>query len=203
MIGIISYGVGNVQAFLNIYQKLHIPAIEVKTVRELDSCEKLILPGVGAFDHAMNLFNASGMAESVNELVLNKKTPVLGVCVGMQMMANSSDEGMQPGLSWIDAKVKKFDESKISFKTHLPHMGWNDIVIVKNSGLFSGLTSPKYYFLHSYYFDCNEPDDAIAVTEYGINFVSAANHDNVYGVQFHPEKSHRFGIKLLENFAVL
>ena len=202
MITIIDYGVGNINAFLNIYKQLNIPAKTATTVEDLENAEKLILPGVGHFDYAMQRFNDSGMKDKVNELVLEKNIPVVGVCVGMQMMAKSSDEGTLPGLGWIDAKVHKFDASQISAKLPLPHMGWNDIEIVKDSPLLQNLEEhPRYYFLHSYYFECDNPDDAIARTDYGINFTCAVNYKNRYGAQFHPEKSHHFGVQLLKNFA--
>ncbi|RZK18188.1 MAG: imidazole glycerol phosphate synthase subunit HisH, partial [Flavobacterium sp.] len=136
--------------------------------------------------------------------VLNKNIPVIGICVGMQMMAKYSEEGALEGLNWIDAVVRKFDETKINQVTRLPHMGWNDVVPTKLHPLFKGLESDAiFYFLHSYYFDCNRQDDIIANSEYGIQFSCAANYHNVYGIQFHPEKSHHYGEILLHNFAKL
>ncbi len=204
MIGIIDYGVGNIKAFENVYKKLDIPIKIVKTEDDFIDVTKIILPGVGAFDHAMEKLNQSGMRSKLDELVTIKKLPIIGICVGMQMMAKSSDEGSLPGLSWIDANVKKFDVSKINSATRLPHMGWNDVEVIKSNRLFEGLeNNAKFYFLHSYYFDCFDPEDGIAQAEYGVPFICAANHHNIYGVQFHPEKSHDYGVKLLENFSKL
>ncbi|MEC5171970.1 glutamine amidotransferase [Chryseobacterium nepalense] len=168
----------------------------------LKMLQNLFWPGVGHFDYAMQRFHESGMKDKVHDLVVNKKVPVVGVCVGMQMMAKGSDEGSLPGLGWIDAYVHKFDVSQVSAKLPLPHMGWNDIQIIRNTPLLKDLEeNPRYYFLHSYYFRCHDPKDAIAKTSYGIDFTSAVNHDNIFGAQFHPEKSHHFGIQLLKNFA--
>lgn len=204
MIAIIDYGVGNIRAFANIYKKLDVDFKIAKTAKDLENVEKLILPGVGAFDHAMEQLDASGMRQRLDELVVDKRLPVIGICVGMQMLAHSSDEGKHHGLGWIDASVKKFDETKIHFKTHLPHMGWNDVKVVKQNKLMNALEQDaKFYFLHSYYFHCNNHNDSIAESDYGIEFSCAVNKDNVYGVQFHPEKSHHYGIQLLKNFADL
>ena len=204
MIAIINYGVGNLNAFLNIYNKLDIEIKIASKKEDLEGVTKLILPGVGAFDHAMEKLVASGMKETLDEMVLVKKVPVIGICVGMQILAASSDEGKLPGLGWIDARVKKFDVNTLQFKTHLPHMGWNDVVPTKENPLFKGLEKDsKFYFLHSYYFECNRKEDIIAQTNYGIDFTCAANKENIFGVQFHPEKSHHFGINLLNNFATL
>lgn len=204
MIVLIDYGVGNISAFLNIYKRLNIPVRTAKTVAELEGAEKLILPGVGHFDYAMQRFNGSGMRETVDQMVRTEKRPVIGICVGMQMMAKSSDEGLLPGLGWIDAHVEKFSDSQRSAKMPLPHMGWNDVYALKNNPLFTGLEQDaRFYFLHSYYFNCTLPQDAVAEAEYGIRFTAAVNHENVYGIQCHPEKSHHFGIQLLKNFAEL
>lgn len=204
MIAIIDYGVGNIRAFTNIYRQLDIPIKIARKVEDLTDVSKIILPGVGAFDHAMEQLEQSGMRQRLDELVIHYKVPVIGICVGMQMLAHSSDEGKLPGLGWIDASVKKFDASKINFSTHLPHMGWNDINPVKENGILKGLENDaKFYFLHSYYFHCNDALDTIAVTDYGIEFSCAVNKNNIYGVQFHPEKSHEYGIQLLKNFAEL
>lgn len=202
MIALIDYGVGNIYAFQNVYKRLNIPTKIAKTASDLNDVDKLILPGVGSFDYAMTQLNNSGMREKLDELVLEEKKPVIGICVGMQMMANGSDEGKLDGLRWIDASVKKFDEATIKYVTKLPHMGWNDVSPNRNHPLFIGLENDAlFYFLHSYYFHCNDETDSIAKSDYGINFTSSVNHDNIYGIQFHPEKSHHYGEILLHNFS--
>ena len=204
MIALIDYGVGNIRAFTNIYKNLNIPVKIAKNVDDLTDVTKLILPGVGAFDHAMEQLEQSGMRQRLDELVLDNRMPIVGICVGMQMLAHSSDEGKLSGLGWIDASVKRFDVSKINYTTHLPHMGWNDVNPIKENGILKGLENDaKFYFLHSYYFHCNDSLDTIATTDYGIEFSCAVNKNNIYGVQFHPEKSHQYGIQLLNNFANL
>jgi glutamine amidotransferase len=204
MITLIDYGVGNIFAFQNVYKRLDISTKIAKTHEDLSGAKKLILPGVGSFDYAMGQLNASGMRETLDELVLEKKVPVIGICVGMQMMGNRSDEGKLEGLKWIDSEILKFDESLIQQRTKLPHMGWNDVTPISNHPLFSGLEKEAiFYFLHSYYFKCNNPAESIAISDYGISFTSAVNRDNVFGIQFHPEKSHQYGEKLLHNFAML
>jgi len=204
MITIIDYGVGNINAFVNVYKRVNVPTKIAKTVADLEGATKIILPGVGHFDHAMSELITSGMREKLDELVLIKKVPVIGICVGMQMMGNSSDEGNLEGLKWIDASIKKFDETKIQQVTRLPHMGWNDVHPVISNPLFEGLEKEAlFYFLHSYYFECNNSADILATSEYGGQFTCAAHHDNVYGIQFHPEKSHHYGETLLHNFAKL
>jgi glutamine amidotransferase len=204
MITLIDYGVGNIFAFQNVYKRLDIPTKIAKTSQDLTDVKKLILPGVGSFDYAMSQLNASGMREKLDELVIEKKIPVIGICVGMQMMGNRSDEGKLDGLKWIDSEILKFDESLIQQRTKLPHMGWNDVTPINNHPLFNGLQKEAiFYFLHSFYFKCNNPVDTIAISDYGISFSSAVNRDNIYGIQFHPEKSHQYGEKLLHNFAKL
>ncbi len=204
MITLIDYGVGNINAFVNVYKRVDVPVKIAKNKEDLMGATKLILPGVGHFDHAMTQLKNSGMRDTLDELVLINKVPVIGICVGMQMMANNSDEGNMEGLKWIDASVRKFDETKIHQVTRLPHMGWNDVKPVKDISLFNGLENDAiFYFLHTYYFECNNTQDIMAITEYGEEFASAAHHENIYGIQFHPEKSHSYGEILLHNFAKL
>lgn len=203
MIGIIDYGLGNIRAFANVYKNLNIPISIVKNEEQLRQVDKIILPGVGDFDHAMTLLNNSGMLESLNEMVLVNKVPALGICVGMQMLALSSEEGKLLGLGWIDAQVRKFDPSEL-INMPIPHMGWNDVQPIAKNKLLAGLEdNAKFYFLHSYYFDCKNKKEAIAVTHYGRKFDAIVNSNNIYGVQCHPEKSHQYGILLLKNFANL
>lgn len=204
MITIIDYGLGNVLAFVNVYSRLNIPVAVAKSADDLINATKLILPGVGSFDHAMQQLDRSGMRQSIERLVLQNEMPVLGICVGMQMLAKSSEEGIFPGLGWVGGKVRRFDVSTMPFGTNLPHMGWNDVKPLVDGGLFKGMEQDvRFYFLHSYYFECYQQSDILAVTDYGGYFSCAVRHANVYGVQFHPEKSHHFGSQLLKNFAEL
>ena len=199
MIKIIDYGVGNIKAFVNLYKRLGIEIDIASNYKSLNNASKLILPGVGHFDYAMNKFNESGMMEKVNDLVMNKKVPVLGICVGMQIMAVSSDEGSKKGLGWIDAHVKKIDIKNNNFR--LPHMGWNNIIINKNDDILKNLdNNSRFYFLHSYYFNCTNENNIIAFSNYGSNFPSIVRQENIIGIQCHPEKSHEFGEQILKNF---
>lgn len=204
MIGIIDYGLGNVRAIANVYKELGMKASIVARAVDVEKVDKVILPGVGSFDNAINMLEDSGMRSMLDEVVLKDRMPVLGICVGMQMLANSSEEGILSGLGWIDARVKRFDLSSFKYTACVPHMGWNDIRQVKESGLLRELSrGARFYFLHSYYMLCEREENVIAVTEHGGEFACAVNSGNVYGVQFHPEKSHRWGIRLLKNFGEL
>ncbi|MDB4505887.1 imidazole glycerol phosphate synthase subunit HisH [Saprospiraceae bacterium] len=204
MIAIINYGSGNVQAIANIYHRLNIPFIITDKAEELKTASKLVLPGVGAFDEVMAQLNKSGLRETLDDLVLVKKIPVIGVCVGMQILAKSSEEGEIEGLGWIDGIVKMIDVKNLQHKPHLPHMGWNVATPLKPSPLLENLDINKgFYFLHTYCFHCNDSNDALMATEYGEEIISAVNHENIFGTQFHPEKSHTNGIQIFQNFANL
>lgn len=202
MIALVDYGLGNIQAFANIYKRLNIDVCIAASPDELLAADRIILPGVGAFDWAMTRLNEAGLRAALEEEVVKKGKPVLGICVGMQMMANRSDEGVLPGLGWVDAEVKKFDLATFTQQTHLPHMGWNDVAPVRDDDLFKDLGSgARFYFLHSYYFLPHKQEQVLAVTDYNGRYASAVRSGKVYGVQFHPEKSHQWGIQLLKNFA--
>lgn len=204
MIHIVDYGLGNVQAFANMYKRLGFEATRAKTAAELTGATKIILPGVGAFDKAMELLDASGMRPVLEDLVVEKKVPVLGICVGMQILASASDEGASAGLGWIPGRVRSFCSAEESSKLPLPHMGWNDVAPAPGSALFAGLESDaRFYFLHSFFFDSNDAAHVSARATYGLNFGCAVSSGNVHGVQFHPEKSHHYGALLLKNFAEL
>ncbi|OGO29009.1 MAG: imidazole glycerol phosphate synthase, glutamine amidotransferase subunit [Chloroflexi bacterium RBG_16_52_11] len=202
MITIVNYGLGNIGAFVNIYKRMNIATKIATNANDLLGSTHIILPGVGAFDHAMDLLSASGMREPLEEITQQDKIPILGICVGMQILAESSDEGVATGLGWIKGRVVSFANDPVSSALPTPHMGWNDVKQVRSSVLFKGLeTDARFYFLHSFYFLCAESGNAEAHANYGINFACAVQRDNVFGVQFHPEKSHHWGAILLKNFA--
>lgn len=202
MIKIIDYGLGNIQAFLNVYKRLNIPAERVTDPAGLEGASHAILPGVGAFDRAMSLFDASGFRAPVERLIAETDMRVLGICVGMQMLADGSDEGSLPGLGWVPGRVRQIDNLGRAKDLPMPHMGWNDVESRPGALLFDGIDDLRYYFLHSYYFECCDQANSLATAEYGDRFSCAVSNDNVYGVQFHPEKSHHWGQALLRNFAL-
>lgn len=202
MITIINYGSGNISAIGNIYEQLKVPFKIANRPDEVLGAEKIILPGVGAFDETISMLDESGFRKVLDKEVLVNKIPVIGICVGMQILAKTSEEGSLPGLGWIDGVVRKFDKTLLTFKPKIPHLGWNSIELTRNSHLYEGIIEEEgFYFLHSYYFECNKEDDVLSRTYYGKNFASSINNNNIYGVQFHPEKSHFNGIKLLHNFS--
>ena len=204
MISIVDYGLGNLKAFVNIYKQLNIDIQIASTAKQLNLSDKIILPGVGSFDHAMEKLSKSGLRDKLEELVWTNSIPVLGICVGMQILGLKSDEGELEGLGWIDGKVKKFDSTLIKEKPKLPHMGWNNVQPIIKNNLFNNIgKDPIFYFLHSYYFSLKSQEYALATSNYGIDFTCAINDGNIFGVQFHPEKSHHYGVQLLKNFALI
>ena len=202
MIGVVDYGLGNVQAIINVYRSLDIPVNRATGPTDFAETDRIVLPGVGAFDEAMNRLNHSGMRHALDEMVLDREIPVLGICVGMQMFARTSEEGVAEGLGWIDAEVRRLDVRGLARKPHLPHMGWNSVEVRKDSSLFVGFDAEaEFYFLHSYGLVPTHQSAILTETHYGRSFVSSVQSGNIYGVQFHPEKSHNWGTDLLRNFA--
>ncbi|MBJ8776078.1 MULTISPECIES: imidazole glycerol phosphate synthase subunit HisH [Citrobacter freundii complex] len=202
MIKIIDYGIGNIQAFLNVYKRLGINADVARSVDDIKSATHLILPGVGAFDQAMTLFNNSGLRDSIEKRIFEEKIPIIGICVGMQMLATSSEEGSMPGLGWIPGTVRAFSSNISSKNLPMPHMGWNNLIKKVNASLLKGFEEePSFYFLHSFYYECDDAGDVLATAEYGHDFHCIIGRNNIYGIQCHPEKSHSSGCKLLKNFA--
>ena len=199
MIGIVNYGLGNVDAFINIYNLLGKKIKKIDNSDDLKNIDHIIIPGVGAFDNAMNLLKKTDFFEMLSFKVTKERIPTLGVCVGMQIMGSESEEGNEKGLGWIPGSVLSLNN--FSNKLRIPHMGWNTVRISPNAKLFKDIEDPQFYFLHSYFFKPLDKKFTISKTEYGIEFSSAIQNDNILATQFHPEKSHKWGIKLLENFA--
>jgi imidazole glycerol-phosphate synthase subunit HisH len=203
VIRVVDYGVGNIQAFLNVFKRLGIVAERARTPSEMVDADRLILPGVGAFDRAMQMLNASGLRQTLETMVLAQKVPLLGVCVGMQMLASGSDEGEQPGLNWVPGRVRSFANHPASARLPMPHMGWNDVVPTSGHPMFANFEpEPLFYFLHSYYFQCEQQQHSAAKAHYGMDFDCVVSNGHIHGVQCHPEKSHHFGTQLLKNFAL-
>lgn len=204
MITIIDYGSGNIKAIANIYEKLKVPYTIASIPDQVIGAKKIFLPGVGAFDETITKLDSTGFRKVLDKEVLENKVPIMGICVGMQILADSSEEGICKGLGYIKGKVKKIDANLILQKPKLPHLGWNSIEVLKNNELLKDIDPVfGFYFLHTYYFECEEQNNILATTNYGATFASAVYRENVFGIQFHPEKSHHNGVKLLHNFAKL
>ncbi len=205
MIIVLDYGMGNPGSMHNMFRRIGAHAVVASDYETLMSASAIVLPGVGAFDNGMKKLRSAGILELLKQRVLHDKVPFLGVCLGMQLLFEKSEEGTLPGLGWIPGQVKRFNFSSTG-KTGLkiPHMGWNLVRPINDSSLFRGLyEEPRFYFVHSYYVVCSDKTHLLGTSEYGHPFVSAVQKDNIFGVQFHPEKSHRFGMSLLKNFAEL
>lgn len=203
MVLVVDYRMGNIGSILNMFKRLNVKAIVSSDAREIERAEKIVLPGVGSFDVGMRNLRSMGLIDPLRARVVEQRIPLLGICLGMQLLANSSEEGNEPGLGWVDAKVVKF-EAGLAANMKIPHMGWNSIQLSRECPIFRGMyENPRFYFVHSYYVVCRQEADVLTRTLHGVEFVSAFQKDNIIGVQFHPEKSHKFGMKLLENFAAL
>jgi glutamine amidotransferase len=201
MISIVDYGMGNLGSVLNMFKKIGHPAKLVRSPAEIAEAKKIVLPGVGAFDKAMLRINEMGLKEILDQKALVEKVPTLGICLGMQLLTERSDEGQLKGLGWIAAETLRFpavDGLKI------PHMGWNTVTVSNQNSLTEHLLSDsRFYFVHSFYVKVKNDGNSFLKTHYGVTFDSAIHHENIMGVQFHPEKSHKFGMKLLSNFAAI
>lgn len=200
MIIIPDYGCGNLASISRMFSKVGHEAVITSDSTDTKRAGLIVLAGVGAFDHGMSGLHEGGWYEALNEAVLVRRIPVLGICLGMQLMCRSSDEGDMPGFGWIDAEVRRFCLTDTKLK--VPHMGWNLAEVQKENVLFDpDEPEERFYFVHSYHVVCANPSDVLTTTVHGYSFASSFQRDNIVGVQFHPEKSHRFGVELLRRFA--
>jgi len=197
---VIDYGMGNIGSIINMFKFLGVQAKVSSDKETISSADKLVLPGVGHFDKAMENIGKLSLLDTIQDMALLRKVPFLGICLGMQLMCKRSDEGVLPGLSLINAEVNKF-VFPFDSKLKVPHMGWNYVDVKKQSEVLEGIDNQsRFYFVHSYFVSCNSDSDVLTKTTYDSPFVSAFERDNLIGVQFHPEKSHRYGITLFKNF---
>lgn len=201
MVTIVDYGMGNLGSIQNMFKRIGVSAEVTSDAAVIARSGKILLPGVGSFDSAMRRINESGLREVLDRKATEERVPVLGICLGMQLLTRGSEEGLMPGLGWIPAATRRFP---VLAGLKVPHMGWNVVVPVRASPLTDGLPAEsRFYFVHSYCVQVDDPADAILKTRYGLTFDAAISRGNIYGAQFHPEKSHKFGMKLLANFASL
>lgn len=204
MIAIVDYGMGNLGSILNMFKKIGARAAITSDHDTIRAADKLVLPGVGAFDTAMRHLHESGLRELLDDVVLVEKKPVIGLCLGMQLLTESSEEGSLPGLGWVAGETRRFRFGDGDAGLKIPHMGWNSVTAESSKPLVADLFEPsRFYFVHSYHVTLRDPADAAAWTHYGYEFVSMIQRGHIMGTQFHPEKSHKFGMKLLRNFAEL
>jgi len=200
---IVNSGVGNVRSVANMLRRVGVEAVISDRVPDIEVADAIILPGVGSFDSAVRRFRATGLANALDDKARRGETPMLGICLGMQLMGERSEEGQDPGFGWIGGKLKKFKPSDGGADTiRVPHMGWNLVAIQADDPLFAGFEQPpRFYFDHSYYFATREPRARTGITRHGVEFAASIRQGLLFGVQFHPEKSHRFGLQLMRNFA--
>ncbi len=204
MIVVVDHGLGNLRSVAMKFARLKVEAAVSADPAAILGADKLVLPGVGSFDAAMENLRAAGLVEALDEAVLVRKIPILGICLGMQLFTRGSEEGSLPGLGWIDGDTRKLVPSPGGEKLRVPHVGWNTLTAREGSPLFSGIApGERYYFVHSYAVFCDDPEQVAAETTYGPTFASAVRRGNIYGTQFHPEKSHHHGLAMLENFTRL
>jgi imidazole glycerol-phosphate synthase subunit HisH len=201
MVAILNYNIGNITSILNMLKRIGIESLITNDIKEIRNASHVILPGIGSFDHCMKELKKAPFYSYLNDLVFEDQKWVLGVCVGHQMLFDSSEEGVEAGLGWVSGKVVKFKFSDGSIR--VPHMGWNHVNPKDNSLLFQGVENPRFYFTHSYYTIPSDDSYIQAQTNYGFNFTSSVRLNNIFGVQFHPEKSHKFGMQLYKNFVQL
>jgi imidazole glycerol-phosphate synthase subunit HisH len=200
MIVIVNYGMGNLRSVQKAFERINLKVIISSDFHEIKNASHLVLPGVGHFAQGMENLKKLGLVEVLNEAVIKNKKPILGICLGMQLMTKFSDEGNVAGLGWIDAKTEHFNITS----NKIPHMGWNNLKAIKNSRFLKDLNEEDFfYFVHSYKVVCSNSHDVLTVTNYGIDFHSSFEIENIIGVQFHPEKSHQEGLQLLKNFICL
>jgi imidazole glycerol-phosphate synthase subunit HisH len=200
-ITIIDYGMGNLGSIANMLKKLGVQPVVAAEPAVARRATKLILPGIGAFDHGMQRLRECGFIDVLNAKVLEEKLPLLGICLGAQLITSASDEGILSGLGWLNARTVRFDFSPLNARPKVPHMGWNTVRVLKQSPLYEGMPAEsRFYFVHSYHVACEDAADRLTETTHGIPFTSSVQHENILGAQFHPEKSHRFGLQLLRNF---
>jgi imidazole glycerol-phosphate synthase subunit HisH len=198
---VVDAGIGNLGAIPNMLKRIGATATITNDRDDIAAADRLILPGVGAFDPAMQTLNDLGIVDVLTEKAMHQKIPVLGVCLGMQLLFEGSEEGHLAGLGWIPGKVVRFRLNGSDPSLRIPHMGWNWVERANDAVLFSGFDeTPRFYFAHSYHVDPASEADVAGWTEYGYRFAASVQHDNIGGIQFHPEKSHRFGLKVFENF---
>ena len=202
MVLIPNLSIGNFASVLRMIQKAGGEARLVDSTSDLRGADKIILAGIGAFDNGMTSLRDGGWTDALNEAALERKVPVLGICLGMQLMLQSSEEGNMPGLGWVEGEVRRLRPPPDS-GLKVPHMGWNTVTVTRENELFPAEDDQRFYFVHSYYADCAQPDVVVATSQHGSPFTAALKKDNIYGVQFHPEKSHRFGMAILRNFLAI
>ena len=201
MITIIDYDTGNIKSIVNMLRAIGAPSRISSDAGEIATAEKLILPGVGHFDYGMAELEKRGLIAVLNKRVLEERVPILGICLGAQLLTRGSEEGVRPGLGWIDGKTVRFDRARMGPNLRVPHMGWADTWTGHDHPLTRGLPQDmRFYFVHSYHIVCDRPDQIMLQARHGYAFVAGVAHDNILGVQFHPEKSHRFGMAMLRNF---
>jgi glutamine amidotransferase len=201
MIVVIDYGAGNIGSILNMFKRLGANIVASSEPSVIENATKLVLPGVGSFDQGMRKLNESGVVEILNKKVLVDKTPILGICLGVQLMTKGSEEGQLPGLGWFEAKTIKFSFKEQQVKLKIPHMGWNDTFFKKHSKIFNfNVEEYRYYYVHSFHLSTKIASDVLSTAFYGYEFVSGLERDNIIGLQFHPEKSHKFGMEIFNNF---